>query len=86
MVRQWQQLFFEKRYSSTEIVNPDFTTIAKGYGIESQKVSDQLSLNEALDKMIHSKNAFLLEAVVAKEENVFPMVASGAAVDEVRLK
>lgn len=85
MVRQWQQLFFDRRYSFTEIVNPDFTAIAKGYSIEAMKISERNDLDEALEKMINSQGAFLLEAVVEQEENVFPMVETGASVSEIRL-
>ena len=86
MVRQWQQLFFNKRYSFTEIINPDFVAIAKGYGIKSSVVSDRLSLNEALERLLDHNAAYLLEITVAKEENVFPMITSGTAVSEIRLK
>jgi acetolactate synthase I/II/III large subunit len=86
MVRQWQELFFEKRYSFTEIVNPNFTAIAAAYGIEAEKISDPSKLNEAMDKMLKHEGAFLLEVIVEKEGNVFPMLPQGAAVSEIRLK
>jgi len=86
MVRQWQELFFEKRYSFTDIVNPNFTQIAKGYSIEAKKIDTRPELACALDEMLTSKDAFLLEVVVEQEENVFPMVATGASVSEIRLK
>ena len=86
MVRQWQQLFFEKRYASTEMVNPDFTAIAKGYYIKSKKVSKREELSSAVEEMINSKDSFFLEVVVEKEANVFPMIQSGASVSEIRLK
>ena len=86
MVRQWQQLFFEKRYASTEMVNPDFTAIAKGYYIKSKKVSKREELSSAVEEMINSKDSFFLEVVVDKEANVFPMIQSGASVSEIRLK
>jgi acetolactate synthase-1/2/3 large subunit len=86
MVRQWQELFFEKRYSFTDIVNPNFTQIAKGYDIEALKIDQRTELSEALDTMLSSKAAYLLEVVVEQEENVFPMVATGASVSEIRLK
>lgn len=85
MVRQWQQLFFDKRYSFTEIVNPDFTAIAKAYSIEAAKIVDPTQLNSALDAMLKHKGPYLLEVVVEKEENVFPMIATGASVSEIRL-
>lgn len=85
MVRQWQQLFFDRRYSFTEIVNPDFTAIAKGYSIEAVKISERKDLDHALDVMLNSKGAYLLEVVVEQEENVFPMIETGASVSEIRL-
>jgi acetolactate synthase-1/2/3 large subunit len=86
MVRQWQQLFFDRRYSFTEIVNQNFTAIAKGYSIEAMKITVREELDQALDIMLNSKGAFLLEVVVEQEENVFPMVETGASVSEIRLK
>ncbi len=85
MVRQWQQLFFDRRYSFTEIVNPNFTAIAKAYSVDASKIEQRLELDEALDQMLNSKGAYLLEVVVQREENVFPMVATGASVSEIRL-
>jgi acetolactate synthase-1/2/3 large subunit len=66
-------------------VNPDFTAIAKAYSIESLKITEREELNAALDQMLQSKGSFLLEVVVEKEDNVFPMVATGASVSEIRL-
>jgi len=86
MVRQWQQLFFERRYSFTEMKNPDFTTIARGFYIESQKVSDRVQLADAVKQMLDHPGAYLLEVVVEKEENVFPMVPSGASVASIRME
>ena len=85
MVRQWQQLFFDKRYASPELINPDFTTIAKGYFIESKKVTKRQDLSAAVEQMIKSKDSFFLEVVVEKEDNVFPMIPSGASVSDIRL-
>lgn len=85
MVRQWQQLFFEKRYSQVDLENPDFVAITKGFGIDAMKVEKREDLSVALDKMLQSKNSFLLEVMVEKEENVFPMVPSGASCAEIRL-
>ncbi|WP_051189753.1 biosynthetic-type acetolactate synthase large subunit [Daejeonella oryzae] len=85
MVRQWQQLFFDKRYSFTEMDNPDFVAIAKAYRIESQKVESRDYLDQALMDMMNHKGPYLLEVVVEKEENVFPMVPTGAGVAEMRL-
>lgn len=86
MVRQWQELFFDKRYASTELINPDFQTIGKGYGLTVEKVTDRSNLDDAIERMIQSKGAFLLEVVVEKEGNVFPMVPAGASVSDVRLE
>ncbi|KJD32503.1 acetolactate synthase catalytic subunit [Tamlana nanhaiensis] len=85
MVRQWQQLFFDKRYASTEMVNPDFVTIAKGYHIEAKKVVKREELADAVKEMIASKNSYFLEVCVEKEDNVFPMIPTGASVSDVRL-
>lgn len=86
MVRQWQQLFFDRRYSFTEIQNPDFVAIAKAYGLLANKVTEQNELDDAMDECLNSKQAYLLEVVVEKEDNVFPMVETGASVAEIRLK
>lgn len=85
MVLQWQQLFFDRRYSFTEIVNPDFTAIAKGYSIKAVKTTERKDVDQALDAMLNSEGAYLLEVVVEQEENVFPMVETGASVSEIRL-
>lgn len=85
MVRQWQQLFFDKRYSFTNLINPDFVAIAKAYNIEANKVTDRNLLSKSIDTMLQHNGAYLLEIVVAKEENVFPMVPTGASISEIRL-
>ena len=85
MVRQWQQLFFDKRYASTEMTNPDFVTIAKGYHLDGQKVTKREDLAHAVQKMIASKEGYFLEVAVEKEDNVFPMIPSGASVSDIRL-
>ncbi|OEK00986.1 acetolactate synthase, large subunit, biosynthetic type [Roseivirga sp. 4D4] len=85
MVRQWQQLFFDKRYSSTELVNPDFIKIAEGYGIKGKSLSDRDDLSKSIEEMIAYDGSFLLEVKVGKEDNVFPMVPSGASVSDIRL-
>ncbi|WMI67051.1 biosynthetic-type acetolactate synthase large subunit [Aestuariibaculum sp. YM273] len=85
MVRQWQQLFFDKRYASTEMTNPDFVTIAKGYHIDAKRVSKREELADAIKEMIASENSYFLEVCVEKEDNVFPMVPTGASVSDVRL-
>ena len=86
MVRQWQQMFFEKRYASTELVNPNFVAIAKGYYLEAEKVSERKNLKEAVNRMIKSKKPYFLEVSVEKEDNVFPMIPTGASVSDIRLE
>lgn len=86
MVRQWQQMFFDKRYSATEMINPNFQMIARGYGIESEKVTERKHLDAAVDRFLRHKGSFLLEVMVGKENNVFPMVPSGACVSEIKLE
>ncbi|MCB9336293.1 MAG: biosynthetic-type acetolactate synthase large subunit [Flavobacteriales bacterium] len=86
MVRQWQDLFFDKRYSATEMVNPDFQTIAKGYGIASKQIKERELLNDAIKEMIEHKGSYLLEVMVGKENNVFPMVPTGCSVSDIRLE
>tara|TARA_B110000090_G_scaffold50033_1_gene57126 strand:+ start:1708 stop:3441 length:1734 start_codon:yes stop_codon:yes gene_type:complete len=86
MVRQWQQLFFEKRYASTEMVNPNFVAIAQGYYIEAKKVTKREDLASAVKEMIDSDAPYFLEVCVEKEGNVFPMVPSGASVSDIRLE
>jgi len=86
MVRQWQQLFFDRRYSFTEMKNPNFVAIANGYNIKGKKVTERKDLNEALKEMYESKEAYLLEVVVENEENVFPMITTGASVSEIILE
>ncbi len=85
MVRQWQQLFFDKRYSSTELMNPDFIKIAEGYGIKGKTISERKDLASSVKEMLEYDGSYLLEVCVGKEDNVFPMVPSGASVSEVRL-
>jgi acetolactate synthase-1/2/3 large subunit len=86
MVRQWQQLFFEKRYASTVMANPNFVAIAKGYYIEAKKVTKREGLAAAVKEMIDSDGPYFLEVCVEKEGNVFPMVPSGASVSDIRLE
>lgn len=86
MVRQWQQLFFDKRYASTEMVNPDFVQIAKGYFIEAKRVDNREDMNAAVEEMMRSDKPYLLEVCVEKENNVFPMIPSGASVSDIRLE
>ena len=86
MVRQWQQLFFDKRYASTELVNPDFVAISKGYFIESKRVENREELESSVKEMIEFDGPYLLEVCVVKEENVFPMIHSGSSVSDIRLE
>ena len=86
MVRQWQQLFFDKRYASTEMLNPNFVAIAEGYYIKARKVTKREDLAEAVAEMMQSKEAYFLEVCVEKEDNVFPMIPSGASVSDIRLE
>ena len=86
MVRQWQELFFEGRYASTIMTNPDFVKIAEGYGIKARKVSERKELTEAVEEMIASKESYFLEVSVEMEENVFPMIPTGSSVSDIRLK
>ena len=86
MVRQWQQLFFEKRYSFTELHNPDFITIAKGFGMAGHKVTKRDELSDGIQRMIDHDGPYLLEVVVEKEDNVFPMVPTGASVSDIILE
>lgn len=86
MVRQWQQLFFDRRYASTEMTNPDFVTIAKGYHIKTGQVTERSQLKDAVQEMMECKEAFFLEVKVEQEENVFPMIPTGAAVSEILLE
>ena len=85
MVRQWQQLFHEKRYSFTEMVNPDFVGIAKAYGISGSKVTERDNLKESIQAMLDHEGPYVLEIVVEKEDNVFPMVPAGDSVANIRL-
>jgi acetolactate synthase-1/2/3 large subunit len=86
MVRQWQELFNEKRYSFVDITSPDFVMLAKAYHIEGYCVSKREELTGAISKMIDHKGPYLLEVMVGKENNVFPMVPQGCSVAEIRLK
>jgi acetolactate synthase-1/2/3 large subunit len=86
MVRQWQELFFDGRYASTVMTNPNFVKIAEGYGIESKRVDSRNDLESAMKEMVDAKGAYFLEVVVEMEENVFPMIPSGSSVSDIRLK
>ena len=85
MVRQWQQLFHENRYSFVDITSPDFVQVAKGFGIAGQKVAKRENLKSALKEMLDHKESYLLEIMVGKENNVFPMVPQGRGVAEIVL-
>lgn len=86
MVRQWQQLFHDKRYSFVNITSPDFVTVAKGYGIAGKSIKQRSDLETTLREMLDHEGAYLLEVMVGKENNVFPMVPQGCGVAEIRLK
>ncbi|WP_375324584.1 biosynthetic-type acetolactate synthase large subunit [Flagellimonas sp. GZD32] len=86
MVRQWQELFFERRYASTVMTNPDFVKIAEGYHIKSRRVVERSELKDAVEEMMASKDPYFLEVKVEKEDNVFPMIPTGASVADIRLK
>jgi acetolactate synthase I/II/III large subunit len=86
MVRQWQQLFHEKRYSFTEMINPDFVKLAEAYSITAKKVEAREDLQNAIKEMLEAKGPYFLEAVVGKEDNVFPMVPAGGCVSDVMLE
>jgi acetolactate synthase-1/2/3 large subunit len=86
MVRQWQQLFFDNRYSQVELINPDFVAITKGFGIAAETVETRKDLSGAIDRMLNHPDAYLLNVIVEKEHNVFPMVPSGAACSDIILE
>ena len=86
MVRQWQELFFEKRYASTVMTNPDFVKIAEGYDIQAKRVTERKDLAAVVAEMMASKDAFFLEVKVEQEDNVFPMIPTGASVSDIRLQ
>jgi acetolactate synthase-1/2/3 large subunit len=85
MVRQWQELFFDNRYASTKMINPNFIAIAEGYYIKSKKVTKREDLDAAVAEMMASKESYFLEVMVEKENNVFPMIPTGASVSDIRL-
>ncbi len=86
MVRQWQELFNEHRYSFVDIASPDFVAVAAAYGIKGRSISERSDITTALQEMLNNKGSFLLEVMVTKENNVFPMVPQGCSVSEIRLK
>ncbi len=85
MVRQWQEMFFNRRYASTEMVNPDFVAIAGAYGIAAQRVSRREELRDAVKKMLEAEGPYILETAISREANILPMVEPGASVSEVTL-
>jgi acetolactate synthase I/II/III large subunit len=85
MVRQWQEMFFKKRYSYTEMTNPDFVAIAKGYHLQAKKITRREDLGDAIDEMLACKSTYILEVEVEKEDNVMPMVPAGESVSNIRL-
>jgi acetolactate synthase I/II/III large subunit len=85
MVRQWQDMFFQKRYASTEMINPDFVKVAEGYNIPGKSIAKRDDLMEALTKMLSSSGPYVLEVAIDKEANVLPMVEPGSSVSEIRL-
>ena len=86
MVRQWQQLFHDKRYSFVNIESPNYQKVCEGYGIASKKITDRKDLEAGLKEMLEHDGAYVLEVMVGKENNVFPMVPQGNSVSEIRLK
>jgi acetolactate synthase-1/2/3 large subunit len=86
MVRQWQELFNERRYSFVDIQSPDFVMVAKGYGNNGKTITEREDLASSLNEMLDHKGSYLLEVMVTKENNVFPMVPQGCSVSEIRLK
>ncbi len=86
MVRQWQEMFFEKRYSETYLLNPDFIKVAEGFGIKGKKVLHRPELDTAIQEMLDYKGPYFLEVNIEKEDNVLPMVPAGASVSEVVLE
>lgn len=86
MVRQWQQLFHDKRYSFVNITSPDYIKVAEGYGIKGQRIDKREDIRQALTEMLQHDGSYFLEVMVGKENNVFPMVAQGSSVSEIRLK
>jgi len=86
MVRQWQELFFDRRYSSVELQNPDFVKIAEGFGVKGKRIDDPKDLESSVKEMLNYKGAYLLHVKVQNEENIFPMIAAGKAVNEIALE
>lgn len=85
MVRQWQELFFESRYSYTNISSPDFVKVAEAYGIEGERVKERKDLKDAITRFLNSDSSYLLEVMVENQENVFPMVPAGESISNTKL-
>ena len=86
MVRQWQELFHQRRYSFTDIQSPDFVKVAEAYGIQGSKTEERATLKSSLQEMLDHNGPYLLEIITGKENNVFPMVPQGCSVSEIRLR
>lgn len=86
MVRQWQELFFDRRYSSVTLQNPDFAKVGEAFGIRSETISDREQLSDALSRMLAHDGPYLLDIHVEQEGNIFPMIPSGCSVDEIKLE
>ena len=86
MVRQWQEMFFDNRYSAIELKNPDFAEVAEAFGVSGRRVAARADLDGALDEMLAAEGPFVLDIVVEREENVFPMIPVGAGCAEIRLE
>lgn len=85
-VRQWQYMFFHKRYSFTPMLNPDYEKIAEGYGIPSRTVIERADLDDAIGEMLRTDGPFLLQCAIKEEDNVLPMTPPGADVDDMMLE
>ena len=83
MVRQWQELFFDRRYSFTYLANPDFGVLASAYGIKYAKISSREELGAAVEEMMAHDGPFFLEAAMTEQENVFPMIPAGKTLDDI---
>ncbi len=85
-VRQWQEMFFNHRYSFTPMMNPDYEMLAKAYGIPSRTFADRGEMDEAISEMLSTDGPFLLQCAVKNEDNIMPMVPPGANIDEMMLE
>jgi len=85
MVRQWQEMFFNRRYASTEMANPDFVALAGAYGIPAQRITRREELRTAVKALLAAEGPCLMEVAISKEANILPMVEPGASVSEVTL-